>query len=88
MRALLGIDELSDLLGVPKATIYRWRTTGYGPQGFRVARFVKWDPAEVEQWVAEQKDLAQANNSADPNGTGAVTNTTTTTSRKRSRRAT
>ena len=86
MRALIGIDELSHILGIPVASIHRWRTIGYGPQGFKVGRFVKWDPAEVEQWVAEQKDLAQANNSANPNGTGAVT--TTTTSRKRSRRAT
>ncbi len=59
MRALIGIDELSDLLGVPKASIYRWQATNYGPPAFRVGKFLKWDPLDCEKWLAEQKDLAR-----------------------------
>ncbi len=59
MRALLGIDELSDLLGVPKASIYRWQTTNYGPPAFRVGKHLRWDPADVEKWEDEQKELAR-----------------------------
>ena len=60
MRRLLGIDELSDLLGVPKASIYRWRSTNnYGPRAAKIGKHLRWDPADVEQWVAEQKDLAR-----------------------------
>jgi len=36
-QELWDIDNVANYLGVPKQTIYSWRTTGYGPQGFRVA---------------------------------------------------
>ncbi|HEX5917864.1 MAG TPA: helix-turn-helix domain-containing protein, partial [Nocardioides sp.] len=35
---LWTIDEVADYLGVPKQTVYCWRTSGYGPAGFRVGK--------------------------------------------------
>ena len=37
-QELWDIDDVADDLGVTKQTIYSWRTTGYGPAGFRVGQ--------------------------------------------------
>lgn len=34
-QELWDIDDVATYLGVTKQTIYSWRTTGYGPTGFR-----------------------------------------------------
>jgi len=51
MTKLWGIDELADHLGVPKQTIYQWRTKGYGPPGRRVGKYVRFVPEDVLEWV-------------------------------------
>ena len=51
MTKLWGIDELADHLGVPKQTIYQWRTKGYGPPGRRVGKYVRFVPEDVLAWV-------------------------------------
>ena len=50
---LLTPDELCAWLQVPKQTVYRWRTTGDGPRGFRVGKHLRYDPNVVEQWLEE-----------------------------------
>ena len=54
---LLRPDELASLLGIPLATIYRWRSRGDGPCGIRVGRHVRYRREDVEQWLDEQRDL-------------------------------
>lgn len=49
--ALWDIDDLAAFLGVTKQTIYSWRTTGYGPRGFRVGKHLRWRPATVVAWT-------------------------------------
>jgi hypothetical protein len=42
---LWDIDQVATYLNVPKRTLYRWRTLGYGPPGKRVGRhlrYVEW----------------------------------------------
>jgi excisionase family DNA binding protein len=53
---LLTVDDLARLLRVPKATIYRWRTTGDGPRGYVIGRYVRFRRAEVEAWLEERAD--------------------------------
>lgn len=48
---LWDIDQVADYLSVPKQTIYTWRTTGYGPRGFRVGKHLRWHAATVIQWT-------------------------------------
>lgn len=48
---LWSIDEVANYLGVPKQTIYCWRTSGYGPQGFRVGKHLRWRAATVIAWT-------------------------------------
>ncbi len=52
---LWTIDEVANYLGVPKQTIYCWRTTGYGPQGFRVGKHLRWRAAAVIAWTLEME---------------------------------
>jgi excisionase family DNA binding protein len=54
---LLRPDELASLLGIPLATIYRWRSRGDGPCGIRVGRHVRYRRDDVERWLDEQRDL-------------------------------
>ena len=50
---LWTIDQVAGYLGVPKQTIYCWRTSGYGPQGFRVGKHLRWRAATVFAWTAD-----------------------------------
>ncbi len=47
---LWTVDDLSVYLGVPKKTIYAWRTAGKGPKGFRVGKHLRWHPRTVFAW--------------------------------------
>lgn len=51
---LLSIEDLSDYLGVPKNTLYQWRTKGYGPAGVRVGKHVRYRPEAVDAWLDGQ----------------------------------
>jgi predicted DNA-binding transcriptional regulator AlpA len=50
-QELWDIDDLSNYLGVPKQTIYSWRTTGYGPKGMRIGKHLRWWAATVITWT-------------------------------------
>ena len=50
---LWTIDEVAAYLGVPKQTVYCWRTSGYGPAGFRVGKHVRWRASTVIAWTLE-----------------------------------
>jgi len=54
-RRLMRPDELAAFLGIPLATIYRWRSRGDGPRGIRVGRHVRYRVEEVERWLDEQQ---------------------------------
>lgn len=51
---LLSISDLSEYLGVPQGTLYQWRTKGYGPQGRRVGKYVRYRPEDVDAWIDGQ----------------------------------
>ena len=48
---LLTAKELADYLAVPLATVYRWRSHGVGPRGFRVGRHVRFQWVDVDRSV-------------------------------------
>jgi excisionase family DNA binding protein len=51
---LLTVEEVARLLRVPKATIYRWRSTGEGPRGYSIGRYVRFRWPDVEAWLEER----------------------------------
>ena len=53
---LMTLAEVSQLLGVPVATLYRWRHRGEGPTGYRIGRHVRYRRAVVEAWIETQAD--------------------------------
>lgn len=53
---LMTLNEVSDLLGIPVATLYRWRHRGEGPPGYRIGRHVRFRRAAVEAWIESRAD--------------------------------
>lgn len=50
-QELWDIDDVANYLGVPKQTVYSWRTTGYGPKGIRIGKHLRWRTATVISWT-------------------------------------
>jgi predicted DNA-binding transcriptional regulator AlpA len=55
---LWAVRDVADFLGVPVATLYQWRYHGYGPPGFRVGRYLRYDPRQVREWFRSLDDGA------------------------------
>ena len=53
---LWTVDDVSVFLGVPRKSIYAWRTTGKGPKGFRVGKHLRWHPRTVLEWSLQLED--------------------------------
>lgn len=45
--------QTAEYLGVPVATLYRWRYVRTGPTAFRVGRHLRYDPDEVRRWLLD-----------------------------------
>jgi len=52
---MLSVDELAELLGVPRCTVYRWSSDRTGPPAYRVGRFLRYRPTEVESWLNSRR---------------------------------
>lgn len=57
--ALLSPQQLADYLGVPLATVYRWRYEGTGPRGMKVGKRVRYRRADAEAWLDTRTDPGQ-----------------------------
>lgn len=57
-RELWSIEDVASFLGVTRHTIYTWRTTGYGPTGFRVGKHLRWRAGTVIEWT-ETRERAE-----------------------------
>jgi len=60
VERLMSIDDVAQMLGIPVRTLYWWRTTGKGPRGIRVGRWVRYRRADVEAWLEQQADPVPA----------------------------
>jgi len=54
MEKLLDIDEISELLGVTKATIYSWTSQNKIPHIKLSKRLLKFREKEVTEWIEEK----------------------------------
>lgn len=57
---LLTPDEVAELLGIPKTTLYRWRVGSKGPCGIRVGKHLRFRRSEVDRWLDEHSDTKHA----------------------------
>jgi hypothetical protein len=46
-------EQTGEYLGVPVATLYRWRYLHIGPSAFRVGRHLRYEPTAVRQWLRD-----------------------------------
>jgi excisionase family DNA binding protein len=53
---LMTVDALAEYLGLPIATIYKQRSEGTGPPGFRLGKYVRWRRSEVDAWLETKRD--------------------------------
>lgn len=53
LPVLLSAAEVAAYLGIPVATLYRWRYQGTGPRAVRVGRHLRYDAAGVRQWLRD-----------------------------------
>jgi len=56
MENLLTPQEIADVLGVSKSTIYQWTHQEYIPH-VKLGRFVRFRTSEVQKWL-DRKSLA------------------------------
>lgn len=53
---ILRIDQVTDTVGLSKASIYRLGKLGLFPKPFKIGiAAVGWDEAEIEFWIFERK---------------------------------
>ncbi|HEU4909165.1 MAG TPA: helix-turn-helix domain-containing protein [Propionibacteriaceae bacterium] len=45
---LMSLTDVSEMLGIPVHTLYRWRYKGYRPAGYRVGRHVRYRREAIE----------------------------------------
>ena len=53
---LMSLTDVSEMLGIPVHTLYRWRHMGDGPVGYRVGRHVRYRREAVEAWLEQRAD--------------------------------
>jgi len=53
---LMSITDVSEMLGIPVHTLYRWRYRGDGPVGYRIGRHVRYRREAVEAWLEQRAD--------------------------------
>lgn len=53
---LLTIDEVSKWLGIPRGTLYQWRSRRQGPRAIKVGGALRYRRAEVESYLEEHTD--------------------------------
>ena len=53
---LLTPDQVSEMLSIPKATLYKWRASNTGPAAFRIGKHLRYRASVVAEWVALQEN--------------------------------
>jgi excisionase family DNA binding protein len=53
---LLTVDEVAQLLGLSRRTVWRLRSTGRIPAPVRIGRSVRWRRADVDEWISARCD--------------------------------
>ncbi len=60
MEKLLNIDELAEILGVTKATIYSWTSQNKIPHVKLTKRLLKFREQEIMDWISQKSVSADA----------------------------
>ena len=64
MENLLTPQEIADVLGVSKSTIYQWTHQEYIPH-VKIGRFVRFRQSQVEKWLKKCEIRGRKNKKPD-----------------------
>ena len=53
----LTADDIAVMFKVPKETVYQWRKKRIGPPGFRIGKYIRYDPTDVHAYVTSRKNV-------------------------------
>lgn len=53
---LLKIDQVANHLKVSVGCIRAWRIKGEGPPAIRIGTALRWDSAEVDEWLDSRRE--------------------------------
>ena len=53
-----SVRQVAAFFDVPVGTIYSWRNRGSGPPSYKVVGLLRYDRAEVLEWLQSQHDKA------------------------------
>jgi Helix-turn-helix domain len=56
-RKFMNTKQLSVLLEIPEGTLRQWRCAGVGPKWHKMRRSVRYDRAEVEQFIHQSERI-------------------------------
>ncbi|MGI0135244.1 MAG: helix-turn-helix transcriptional regulator [Candidatus Micrarchaeaceae archaeon] len=56
-KKFLNTKELSILLAIPEGTLRQWRCSGVGPKWHKMRRTVRYDRAEVEEFIHQSERI-------------------------------
>ena len=59
-RKYLTPQELSDMLKIPTGTLSQWRFHGRGPRYFKDRKTIRYDVADVQEWIDRNKVKTEA----------------------------
>ncbi|MET7718560.1 helix-turn-helix domain-containing protein [Streptomyces sp. NPDC005407] len=54
MQKLITIEELSEHLGIPVATIHSWHWASKGPKAIKVGKHLRYRESDVDAWLTSQ----------------------------------
>lgn len=55
---LLNVEDLAQFLGVPRQTIYVWRSQGTAPRAVKVGKHLRFRRSDVNAWLEQHADAA------------------------------
>lgn len=56
IEPLLTIIEVATILGIPRATLYKWRYERKGPKAIPVGKHLRYEPAEVRRYIESLRE--------------------------------
>jgi excisionase family DNA binding protein len=56
LERLLTVQELSDYLGIPVATLYDWRVDHRGPNAVKLGHALRYPESAIRDWIQERLD--------------------------------
>jgi excisionase family DNA binding protein len=56
INKLWTVAMLSSYLGIPVATLYKWRQQEAGPPAVRLGKHIRYRPEAVREWLKSQEE--------------------------------